>query len=258
MVLTNGREQIDLSSGGFRLEKMTSLPCEIRSDSSYYGALGELYRGSQIGKGRVELEGYIGSDELESKRRALFRICTAKTGFELIDGNYKLSLYAEKGVAFSSEKRFTDKLLRFKISAIAPYPLWRSTNQYRKIFANVGGVSSNTTMLSVTNSGDVPVGFKATFLIMASVGGLTLSLGDKKIYINHEFKPQDEVFIDTSAEKKSVTYIPSGSDSEIDIIGFVSPKSDFFELDVGENKLGYSMWGGIAYITIEMTEAIAR
>lgn len=258
MVLTNGRERIDLSADGFKIEKITPLLYQIKSDTVSYGSVGELYMGSRLGRGKIELEGYIGGDEPESKYRELLRACYSKDGFELIDGDYKLSLCLERGVELASEKRFMDKLLRFKISAIAPYPLWQALVPYNQTFVGRGGTSTDETAIRITNSGDVAVPIKATIWLMSSCESVTLSLGDEKIFINHPFKVHDKVFIDTSKGKKSVTYIPSGSEDEIDIIGFVSPKSDFFELDVGENRIDFAISGGTSYITIEMTEAYMR
>lgn len=254
MVLTNGRETVTFGEDGVKLDKLRFFPHAVKNNTaSTWKMVGELCVDSKIGTGRVEISGYIGKDAPHETKRKIMRICA--TPFELIDGDRRLSLVPECGVETSAERRFSDKLLYFKICALTLYPLWQSSQLRRETFYSRGGVSNDETAIRITNRGDVSVGMRIRVLFMTSVSKAMLSLNGESILVIGSFSLGNELIIDTRRGKKTVELISNQGETPVNYMHCVVPGSSFFELEPGENRIDFTMSGGSTVITIELTEA---
>lgn len=258
MELTNGTEKITFGSDGFELERLTLSPYDIKSSFvTGYGSYGTMCTQSCLLSREVKIEGYIKGEDIESKRRLLGRICDPVAEFSLLDGSYFLSLCLKRGIELSSEKRFTDKLLRFTVYAVAPYPLWQGGTISKTIY-NVAASSAVNKPISVENPGDVPVGYKMRILFMLDTEYFRFTMGDKRMSMTYSFKTGDVLIIDTRYGQKSAILTPYESEDKLSLMGYFSVDSDFFPLQSGENTVDYFIQNGAMYITYTFVPAYLR
>ena len=245
MILMNREHIIDLNSEAVRLESFDISGYEIKAQlGSSRGLCGSVLHGISLGERDVKIEGYIASSH-EEKRHALAKICSQNEPFYLVDGEYRLELVAKRGPELSCQKRFLNKLLKFTIYARSVNPLWQASQEQVVQFYSIGGVSDESKNMKITNSGDVPVGFLLEVSMRTSADKLIITKNSERIEISHSFEIGDKVFIDTRRGKKGVEVLLSQNNKLISIINELSLGSTLFELDVGENTLGFSVLTGL-------------
>ena len=259
MVLTNGAESIDFGSDGFEIIKFEISPYKIDTAVSQGEKLsGAISDEFEIGESDILIEGYIKGENIDLKRRKLGRITSPVSEFLLIDGKYKLSLRLSYGIGYSSEKRFSEKVLKFKIIAKAPYPFWQSSDETVLQFDGCATGSTDDTAIRLTNDGDLDTGCIIEAKIFLSTSEVWLRVGDKYIYTNYPFSVGDVLRIDTRFGKKKVEVLPKGSTEYVSIINKLSSSSKFFYLSPGENRIDYFFRESLANITVSFTPFYMR
>ncbi|MBO5374622.1 MAG: phage tail family protein [Clostridia bacterium] len=240
MTINSSVGMVNLSTDAIRLEKLYISGYELKSELGMpVDMQGACRHAMSIGNREIKIEGYI-SEGLEENRRLITKICTSSEPFLLIDDGYCLESIAKKGPEFSYERRFRDKLLKFTIYAESIRPFWHSLIRTGVEFVSIGGTSS----LSISVSSDTPVGFEAQLLMMTSAESMRFAKGEKYLEIQYPFSIGDTVFIDTRHGKKGVWIQKKGASTRESIIDSVSIGSSFFELDVGDNQISYSILTG--------------
>ena len=204
---------------------------------------------------------------LEPMRRRLCRITGATEGFTLSLGDKTLPLLAEgtphfgtkppfsgpEALSFTLSARAKDEASAFFTSAEECLALGRGwTGQLIFPLSLTGetlfGVSRPFGTVTVTNPGDVPVGFSARLSAeTASVSDVTLSLptGERMTLLT-TLAPGESVTVDTRPGQKSVT----GEKGE-NLLSALSEDSTFFSLAPGENVLSFAH-GGAGTLTLSV------
>ncbi len=205
---------------------------------------------------RVTIEGYIKGDVI-SNRKALSELCTPNTPILLSDNGYTLELFAESALELSNEAHLRDKLLKYKIKAIAPTPFWCGAEK-SQLFRGCGNISTDTNAIKITNEGELPVGCIIEVRAMTICDSVMLRIGDKRFEYEAGLESSDYLFIDTRYGKKSVTLRKKGDTKRVSVIDYVAPASEFFELPTGETRIDFNISNGLAYINITLTPMYLR
>lgn len=256
MVLTNGTDTLCLDEGDFRLESVSYDAPKIKNTLAPLGdEKGEMCISRAIGARGVKIVGYISGD-LESNRRALYRLC-ATSPITLIDGEYSLEIVLTEAPALSNERRFKDKLLKYELNALAPSPYWRG-EKISETFYGCSGSSTDENAIFISNIGDLPVGCEIKLYFMSGCNYFILKKDEGDFVYNSSTSTLDTVFIDTRYGKKSVTLKGNGSEQRVSVIEKALPSSSFFELSTGENRIDFTVSLGVAYITITYTPLYLR
>lgn len=260
MILRNEHQSLLLDGeSGVRLEGLYISGYEVNSLLGAESELtGVICHSRSLGKRDVKIEGYI-SEELEANRRALGQICTQDGEFYLVDGDYMLALVLTSGIEISYEKKFSTKLLKFTLYARTTNPLWQATEEEGVPGISCGGNSTDERAIRLVNSGDAPVGFSLYLYIRIGAPNISFSKNGKYLTLTGlSLETGDQLFIDTRRGKKSVNLIKKGTSTPISVLDKVLLGSTFFELDVGDNKIDYSLVDSVVTATISFRPCYMR
>ena len=258
MILTSEGLSVDLNGEALRLEDFYISGYGIKAHlGAADGLSGKRLHKMAFGERDIKIEGYIASN-LEENRRLLAKICTQDKPFYIIDGDYRLEAVAKRGLEISCQKRFLNKLLKFTVYAKSVSPLWQGTSEQVEEFYSIGGVSNQDKNIKITNSGDAPTGFLLEVSMRTSADKLMITKNGEYIDLVRHFAIGDKVLIDTRRGKKGVTLIPSDGTGETGIMDSLAMGSTFFELDAGENTLGFSVITGLTNMTFTFSPCYLR
>lgn len=259
MILRSENLQINLKSDEIRLERFEVSGCEINNQlTSSHSYLGKRPYAINLDSRRVKIEGYI-CENLESNRRSLAKICIQESPFYVIDGDYRLEVVARKSPEYSSERRFSQKTLKFCLDLVAINPLWLACEKKSSNFPTVGGVSNDERAIYITVESDTSVGFEAEMQMRTSAERILLRKGTEYIDLRGlTLEIGDVVYISTLHGKKEVRVTKKSTGAIEDLMGYVATGSAFFDLDVGENRLDYTITSGILNATFSYTPAYMR
>ncbi len=256
-VLSNSSVSAFFESGELTLENVSYEPYKIKNTvCACDGIAGASCSGVKSEPTRVTLEGYIKGDTLAIKK-ALGELCTPSTPILLSDNGYTLELFAESALELSNEAHLRDKLLKYRIKAIAPTPFWRGAEK-SQLFRSCANVSTDTNAIKITNEGELPIGCIIEVRAMTICDSVMLRIGAKRFEYEMGLESSDRLFIDTRYGKKSVTLQRSGESERVSVIEHVAPSSEFFELPTGETRIDFNILNGLAYITITQTPMYLR
>lgn len=206
---------------------------------------------------RVKIKGYLRGD-IAGAKRELARLLVPNKMMSLDDGTgYFLDIFASSGLDMSSAEHLQGKVQGFVINAIAPSPLWH-TEEKSQLFYSCAGVSTDKNAINITNEGDVSVGVVLRVLAVTKLDSVMVRIGDKRIAYEAGLESGDVLFIDTRYGKKSVRLQRGGAGELFSKMELVSPSSDFFEIEPGENRIDFNIVNGMSYITVYHTPTFLR
>lgn len=256
--LSNGTVSVVLGEGDITLEDIKYEPFKINNSVRAGQRMSDaICTGKRDEPMRVTIEGYIKGDIITNKV-LLSGLCVPNSPMLLKDNDgYSLELFASTGLELSNETHLRDKLLKYKINAIAPSPIWRG-DELSQLFRSCANVSTDTNAINITNIGELPVGCIIKVHAMTICDSVMLRIGDKRFQYEQPLGSFDTLFIDTRYGKKSVTLQKRDETAVESVIEYVSPSSEFFELPVGDTRIDFNILNGLAYITIYYTPMYLR
>ena len=206
---------------------------------------------------RVRITGYIRGDTARAKRELMALSQVGKL-ITLDDGTgYFLDLYATEGLELSNAAHLREKVQKFTLRAVAPSSLWHK-GEKSQLFYSCAGVSTDQNAIKITNEGDVSVGARFKIQAVTKLDSVMLRIGGQRLVYEDGLSSGDFLFIDTRYGKKSVKLQPSGSSELVSVIEKVTPASEFFELEKGENRVDFNIKNGMSYITVYHTPLFMR
>ena len=198
---------------------------------------------------RVRITGYIRGDTARAKR-ALMALLVPGKMITLDDGTgYFLDLYATVGLDISSAAHLREKVQKFTLKAVALSSLWHK-GEKSQLFYSCAGVSTDQNAIRVTNDGDVSVGALFKIQAVTKLDSVMLRIGNQRLVYEDGLSSGDYLFIDTRFGKKSVKLQLNGTNEPVSVIERVTPASEFFELEKGENRVDFNIANGMSYITV--------
>ncbi|WP_233548095.1 phage tail domain-containing protein [Rummeliibacillus sp. POC4] len=274
MIFTNSRgESIEFGDSPFYLQYVDGLgevSANIQTQKSPY-LDGSSYLDSLLDDREIEIEFIInypfGTYEDVSKARTLIsRVCNPLLGLGVLQYKNdhvtrKILCVAEHVPVYPDNGGRTKVLQKGKIAFIAPDPFWldNATENYKLEdfvahfhfpFKFPVRFASRGDSKILVNNGDVPTSIRVTFRGEAINPKITNLTTDKFIKVNREIPTGYTLIIDTDERERKVKIIaPDGI--EENAVHYIDLDSDFFKLEVGENKFSFITDGGRPEVYVE-------
>lgn len=109
---------------------------------------------------------------------------------------------------------------------------------------------------SIINAGDVPTGVIISLFAMGAVVNPVLYdvFKGEHMAFNFSMQASDEIVINTNVGEKSITLIRNGVSTNA--LGYMTPDSDWFTLEAGDNLFTYDTTSGTGNLQIRFTSAV--
>ena len=231
--------------------------------------------GSNINNVRIENRNiviYIAlTGDVEANRINLYKYFPIKKSVKLYFKNDTRDVYIEGTVEVIECDLFSNKQIA-QISLICPKPYFKDVNYLINHFGDVTAlfefpfsISSEGTEISaltanqrksIINAGDVSTGVIISLYAMGSVVNPILYdvLKGEQMALNFSMQAQDEIVINTNIGEKSITLIRAGVSTNA--LGYMTPDSDWFTLEAGDNIFTYEATSGTSNLQITFTNSV--
>ena len=243
----NGDSIVFDYSGGYLINKpkgIDTLSVKM-NEAQGIDQVGSTIQSVNVQSRPVNISGVlVGELQAENKDRLLSVIRPDLSG-KLYADEFYLNVRPTATPAIEQKSNFAS----FQFSLLAPYPYWQKDDSADATLLTVlksfkfpwnisrvyrFGTVELAQFFEVTNTGQVPVPFTATFTALATVKNPKLidAATNKYLLLNKELVAGERVVIEITHER---TFVTSSVDGECR--GALDLKSNFFRLKVGENVL---------------------
>lgn len=208
---------------------------------------------------------------VEANRINLYKYFPPKKTITLYFSNGTRNVYIEGTVELIESDLFTNRQIA-QISLICPKPYFKDIEYLVTTFGDISSLfefpfsiaeegvpfSNITTNVrkSIINTGDIETGVIIELFAIGTVINPTLyRVGDgKHMTLNFTMQASDKIVINTNIGEKSITLIRNGVSQNA--LGYMSPDSDWFVLESGDNVFTYSADSGSANLQITFTTSL--
>lgn len=208
---------------------------------------------------------------VEVNRINLYKYFPPKKTITLYFSNGTRNVYIEGTVELIESDLFTNRQIA-QISLICPKPYFKDIEYLVTTFGDISSLfefpfsiaeegvpfSNITTNVrkSIINTGDIETGVIIELFATGTVVNPTLyRVGDgKHMTLNFTMQASDKIVINTNIGEKSITLIRNGVSQNA--LGYMSPDSDWFVLESGDNVFTYSADSGSANLQITFTTSL--
>ena len=209
--------------------------------------------------------------EVETNRINLYKYFPPKKTVTLYFSNGTRDVYIEGTVELIECDLFTNRQIA-QISLICPKPYFKAVDYLVTTFSDISSlfefpfaidqygieISSITTNIrkSIINTGDIETGAVIElFAIGTVVNPVLYRVGDNKsMKLNITMQASDTIIINTNVGEKSITLIRNGVSSNA--LGYMTPDSDWFVLEAGDNVYTYDADSGNGNLQITFTTSL--
>lgn len=211
------------------------------------------------------------NSDVEANRINLYKYFPPKKTVTLYFSNGTRDVYIEGTVELIECDLFANKQIA-QISLICPKPYFKAVDYLVTTFSDISSlfhfpfaidqygieISSITTNVrkSIINTGDVETGVVIElFAIGTVVNPILYRAGDgKHMGLKFTMQASDTLIINTNVGEKSITLIRNGVSSNA--LGFMTPDSDWFVLEAGDNVFTYDADSGNGNLQITFTTSL--
>lgn len=211
----------------------------------------------------VTLSGRIVGVDGEARKAALMSVVRPDIPGKLYADDYFLDVYVTATPTVEARKNFA----HFQFSVNAAYPYWQKTSKVTKALFGVQrlfkfpwnisrpyqfGELMETQFMTVSNNGQLPVPFTATFTAKDTVENpkITNVTTGAAMWLNKTLEAGETVVVENTHGR---TYVTSSVDG--DIRGALDLDSDLFRLAVGDNVLKPEADSGLPQLEVVITFA---
>lgn len=209
--------------------------------------------------------------DVETNRINIYKYFPPKKTVTLYFSNDTRDVYIEGTVELIECDLFTNRQIA-QISLICPKPYFKGMDYLVTSFSDISSlfsfpfaidqygieISSITTNVrkSIINTGDVETGVVIElFAIGTVVNPILYRAGDgKHMGLNFTMQASDKIVINTNIGEKSITLIRNGVSSNA--LGYMTPDSDWFVLEAGDNVFTYDADSGNGNLQITFTTSL--
>lgn len=272
-VENNRGEALNLStSPNYTVYKITGLnPPKVTVNSSTNATTD----GSNINAVRIENRNIVIymtiEGDIEDNRINLYKYFPIKKTVKLYFKNGTRNVYIEGTVELIECDLFSNKQIA-QISLICPKPYFKDVESLISNFGDVTAlfefpfsiaeagteISELTTnqRKSIINAGDVTTGVIISLFAMGTVVNPVLYdvLKNEQMALNFTMQASDEIVINTNVGEKSITLIRNGVSTNA--LGYMTPNSDWFTLESGDNLFTYEATSGSSNLQIKFTNSV--
>ena len=214
----------------------------------------------------VTVSGRIVGVDGDARKEALLSVVRPDIPGKLYAGDYFLDVYVTATPTVEARKNFA----HFQFSVNAAYPYWQKTSKVTKALFGVQklfkfpwnisrpyqfGQLMKTQFMTVTNSGQLPVPFTATFTATDTVENpkITNVTTGEYLWLNKTLVAGETIVVENTHGR---TYVTSSEDG--DIRGALDLDSTLFRLVVGDNVLKPEADSGLAQLEVQITFALEK
>lgn len=231
--------------------------------------------GSNINSVRLENRNiviYIAiENDIEANRINLYRYFPLKKTVTLYFKNDTRDVFIEGTVELIECDLFSNRQVA-QVSLICPKPYFKDVDYLITNFGDVSslfefpvsipsaGIEFSTLTpnqrKSIINAGDVETGVIIELFAIGTVVNPILYnvFTGKRMALNVTMQASDSIIINTNVGEKSITLIRNGVSSNA--LGYMTPDSDWFVLEHGDNLFTYEATSGTGSLQITFTSAV--
>lgn len=209
--------------------------------------------------------------EVETNRINLYKYFPPKKTVTLYFSNGTRDVYIEGTVELIECDLFTNRQIA-QISLICPKPYFKAVDYLVTSFSDISSLFefpfsiakvgtefssiTNNIRKSIINTGDIETGAVIQlFAIGTVVNPVLYRAGDnKRMALNFTMQASDTIIINTNVGEKSITLIRNGVSSNA--LGYMTPDSDWFVLEAGDNVYTYDADSGNGNLQITFTTSL--
>lgn len=209
--------------------------------------------------------------DVETNRINLYKYFPPKKTVTLYFSNGTRDVYIEGTVELIECDLFTNRQIA-QISIVCPKPYFKAVGYMVTAFSDISSlfsfpfsidslgieISTNTTNVrkSIINTGDIETGVVIElFAVGTVVNPILYRVGDaKRMALNFTMLTSDKIVINTNVGEKSITLIRNGE--SYNALGYMTPDSDWFVLESGDNVFTYDADTGNGNLQITYTTSI--
>lgn len=209
--------------------------------------------------------------EVETNRINLYKYFPPKKTVTLYFSNGTRDVYIEGTVELIECDLFTNRQIA-QISLICPKPYFKAVDYLVTSFSDISSLFefpfsiakvgtefssiTNNIRKSIINTGDIETGAVIQlFAIGTVVNPVLYRAGDnKRMALNFTMQASDTIIINTNVGEKSITLIRNGVSSNA--LGYMTPDSDWFVLEAGDNIYTYDADSGNGNLQITFTTSL--
>lgn len=266
-------EVLNLSgSDNYTVYKITGLNPPKATINSSVNATAD---GSAINSVRLENRNIVIyttiNGQVETNRINLYKYFPPKKTVTLYFSNGTRDVYIEGTVELIECDLFSNREIA-QISLICPKPYFKAVDYLVTSFSDISSlfefpfaidqygieISSITNNIrkSIINTGDVETGAVIQLFAIGTVTNPVLyRAGDnKRMKLNITMQASDTIIINTNVGEKSITLIRNGVSSNA--LGYMTPDSDWFVLEAGDNVFTYDADSGNGNLQITFTTSL--
>lgn len=272
-VENNRGEALNLStSPDYTVYKITGLnPPKVTVNSSTNATTD----GSNINAVRIENRNIVIymtiEGDIEANRINLYKYFPIKKTVKLYFKNGTRNVYIEGTVELIECDLFSNKQIA-QISLICPKPYFKDVESLISNFGDVTALFefpfsiaeagteiselSTNQRKSIINAGDVTTGVIISLFAVGTVVNPVLYdvLKNEQMALNFTMQASDEIVINTNVGEKSITLIRNGVSTNA--LGYMTPNSDWFTLESGDNLFTYEATSGSSNLQIKFTNSV--
>ena len=211
------------------------------------------------------------NDQIETNRINLYKYFPPKKTVTLYFSNGTRDVYIEGTVELIECDLFTNKQIA-QISLICAKPYFKAVEYLITTFSDISSlfefpfsipdygteISAITTNVrkSIINTGDIDIGAVIhLFAIGTVVNPVLYRVGNSmKMRLNITMQASDTIIINTNVGEKSIELIRNGVSSNA--LGYMTPDSDWFVLEAGDNVFTYDADSGNGNLQITFTTSL--
>ena len=272
-VKNNKGEVLNLSTSPnytvFKIEGLNPPQATISSSAN------STMDGSTINSVRVENRNiviYLNIEgDIEINRINLYKYFPPKKTVTLFFKNGTRDVYIEGTVELIECDLFTNKQ-QAQISIICPKPYFKNIDHLVSTFGDISSLFefpfsiseigielsalSANQRKSIINTGDVETGIVIELFAIAAVENPVIYnvMTGKRMAFNFSMKTSDSIIINTNQGEKSITLLREGK--KYNAIGYMTPDSEWFVLENGDNVFTYEAASGTSNLQITFTTSL--
>jgi len=234
--------------------------------------IGAYLTNSTIDTREISVMGYIlanSKSDMQIRKHELYKLLNPLDKFILINDGYKIECVAESTVKFAVDKtENNDYVAKFEIVALCNNPCFVPVNAINVNIAQwqgefhfpleipktgvVMGTRIPSTIINISNTGDIETGIVIKFTAKSSVTNPSLLNVNTREYIkiNRVMLAGEEISINTNYGQKAVTSLYNNTTTNI--LNYLDFESTFLQLPLGDNIFRYDADENISNIEISI------
>lgn len=273
-VKNNKGEVLNLStSNSYDVYKITGLtpPKASVSSSANSTSDGSSVNNIRVPNRNIVIYAAINGD-IEANRINLYKYFPLKKTVTLYFSNGTRDVFIEGTVELIECDLFANKRETAQISLICSKPYFKDVEYLVTSFSDISSLfefpfsipasgiefSALTTNLrkSIINAGDIDTGVIIELFAIGTVVNPILYnvMTGKRMAFNFTMLPSDTIEINTNVGEKAITLIRNGV--RTNALGYMTPDSDWFKLENGDNVFTYEATSGTSNLQITFTSAV--